>query len=84
MIIYEMPQVRAGRPSKYPWDVWFDSRPRLLETGKDFTCDTAGFRSQAFNAARKRGYKIRTVRVGDDLALQRVEDLVEISSVTIL
>ena len=70
-LLTELPaQPRNGREELYPWTEWFDGQPRLLEYGIDFDCDTKGFRSTAYAAARRHAVKISAVTCDGGLAIQ--------------
>lgn len=50
---------------KYPWDEWFDGNIWELTSPKDFDGTTASFRITLFNAAKRRGLKVRTRVLSD-------------------
>jgi hypothetical protein len=55
-----------GRPKgseKYDWDKWLDGEPHTMEYGKDFFIPVANFRTVIWNAAKRRGLKVRTLLV---------------------
>ena len=61
----------TARASRYDWDKLFDGSMWMLSKGVDYKCAAESFRVQAYAAAKIKGTKLRTARVGDDdLALQ--------------
>lgn len=58
---------------EHDWDMWliFDSRPRILERGHDFTEDTSTLKRHLITEASRRGYDIATKALfGDRLLFQ--------------
>jgi len=51
---------KPQRPSRYPWDEWFDGRIRRLTQGKknDFQCSVASMADLCRKTARKREFPV--------------------------
>jgi hypothetical protein len=62
---------KVGRNDGYPYDEWFDGQVWKLYQGVDFDCGLVSMRVNLYNAARKRGIKIRTSMRVDAVILQR-------------
>jgi hypothetical protein len=78
-VIAELPERKRGRPSKYPWPLWLDGRPRRLVKQRDFPSvrDAHAFRMMAYNAGKRMDppVKVRTHPVdADTLELQAWSD----------
>lgn len=60
------PRRRLGRQAKYPWDEWLDGQVWKLAVGVDMQSSfVENMRKMCFDAARKRGKKLRTVITED-------------------
>ena len=44
-----------GGTEKYPWELWLDGRPHLIERGVDYVCSDATFRKNLYRKQRKFG-----------------------------
>ena len=44
-----------GGTEKYPWELWLDGRPHLIERGVDYLCTDATFRKNLYRKQRKFG-----------------------------
>lgn len=53
------------RQEKYAYDGWFDGQARRFTRGIDFECSSKSFGTAVYGAARRRGIKIMSRRVGD-------------------
>jgi hypothetical protein len=55
-------QREQGSKYSYPWDKWLDGNIWELSQGEDFreSISPSNFRIMAYQAAKKRGLKIRT------------------------
>jgi hypothetical protein len=60
----------TSNSTRYPWDQWLDGNIWALTKGDDFDQNTEHFRAQVYIAARNRGVKARTTRLGDVLHIQ--------------
>ena len=62
---------KVGRNDAYPYDEWFDGQVWKLYQGVDFDCTVISMRVNLYNAAKRRGIKIRTSMRVDAVILQR-------------
>ena len=64
----------VGNP-QYPYDQWFDGQIWKLykssDVKRDFDCGISSMRVNLYNAAKKKGIKIRTVCGPDHVIVQR-------------
>lgn len=60
------PGVREG----YPWDEWLDGRVWHLTRGEDFTTSPRNFSSSVRQAAARKGVKLSTRVLGDNVFIQ--------------
>lgn len=68
-VLTDFPMTFRGK-RMYPWDRWLDGQIWQLVSGEDFRITPVSFRRLAFAAARKRGIRVKTSRVGDDVVIQ--------------
>ena len=44
-----------GGTEKYPWELWLDGRPHLIERGVDYICTDESFRKNLYRNQHKFG-----------------------------
>jgi hypothetical protein len=54
-----------GRPEKYPWDNWTNGEIWKIVAGTDFSCKAENIQGALFNAARKRGMRVKTKKLDE-------------------
>jgi hypothetical protein len=54
------PEVKRGRPIKYPYQNWFNGKKWALAQGKDFDVDASSFKAALYAAKNRMGYVIVT------------------------
>jgi len=64
---------KAGRNGVYPYEEWFDGQVWKLYQGVDFDCSITSMRVNLYNAAKRKGIKIRTSTRIDAVIIQRRE-----------
>ena len=64
---------KVGRKGGYPYDTWFDGQIWKLYQGVDFNCGITSMRVNLYNAAKRKGIKIRTSTRVDAVIIQRRE-----------
>jgi hypothetical protein len=55
----------VGRPSKYPWADWLNTKPWELEAGTDFSVELESFRMTAKAAAKSRNGTLKAAKLDD-------------------
>lgn len=58
---------------KYDWNLLFDGQVRELKRGEDFKIATHNFRNSANIAAKKRGFKLKTMVVDENTLVIQAE-----------
>tara|TARA_B100000953_G_C17930994_1_gene393878 strand:- start:288 stop:521 length:234 start_codon:yes stop_codon:yes gene_type:complete len=66
---------KAGRRDSYPYEEWFDGQVWKLYQGVDFDCSVISMRVNLYNAAKRKGIKIRTSMRVDAVILQREREV---------
>ena len=59
-------KTRAGRPSKYPLEEWFDGKIRKLSRPADFDSEPKNFRVTVQEKARRKFHGKAITQLGDD------------------
>jgi len=59
-LIPDLTEARYGRPT-YPWSEWLDGQARRLVRGTHFRCNASSLRQMAYDEAKARGVRVKTV-----------------------
>lgn len=74
--VAKFPEVKRGRPIKYPFQNWFNGKKWALEEGKDFDVAPESFKAALYAAKNRMGYTIVTsTRVENGVSVVYVQRL---------
>lgn len=69
---FPKPPERRSTRQKYNWALWFDGRIHALSP--DEYGDAYVFRNSAHTTGARKGFRVRTAFIGDELIIQAIVD----------